>query len=179
MNIGGKIRSLRQMNGMTLEDLATRTDLSKGFLSQVERDLASPSIATLVDLLEALGTTPQQFFSGPDKEQVVFTPENTFESRDDEAGTTIRWLIPNAQKNMMEPILLTLKPGGATPMQDPHRGEEFGHVLSGTVVLIEGIERHRLRRGDSFYIQTRLPHGLQNPGKTEAKVLWISDPPSF
>ena len=62
MIIGGKIRRLRMELQLTQEELADRTELTKGYISQVERDLASPSIATLVDILEALGTTLGEFF---------------------------------------------------------------------------------------------------------------------
>ena len=57
MDIGAKIKRLRLTNGLTLEELANRSELTKGFLSQLERDLTSPSVATLEDILEALGTT--------------------------------------------------------------------------------------------------------------------------
>ena len=63
MIIGEKIRRLRMELQLTQEELADRTELTKGYISQVERDLASPSIATLVDILEALGTTLGEFFA--------------------------------------------------------------------------------------------------------------------
>ena len=62
MDIGKKIRELRTANDLTLEELASRSELTKGFLSQVERNLTSPSISTLEDILEALGTDLSQFF---------------------------------------------------------------------------------------------------------------------
>lgn len=61
MNIGEKIKRLRKKNGLTQEELADRCELTKGFISQIERDLTSPSIATLVDILESLGTNLQEF----------------------------------------------------------------------------------------------------------------------
>ena len=63
MDIGGKIKELRVMTGLTQEELADRSELSKGFISQVERNLTSPSIATLTDILQCLGTNLQEFFS--------------------------------------------------------------------------------------------------------------------
>ncbi|MBR6677758.1 MAG: helix-turn-helix transcriptional regulator, partial [Oscillospiraceae bacterium] len=64
MDIGKSIKKLRLQKELTLEELASRCELSKGFLSQLERDLTSPSIATLEDILEALGTNLAEFFSG-------------------------------------------------------------------------------------------------------------------
>ena len=74
MDIGKRIRQLRIKNDLTLEELASRTELTKGFLSQLERNLASPSIQTLEDITEALGTTMSTFFAEEDDSKVVFTP---------------------------------------------------------------------------------------------------------
>ena len=72
MNIGEKIKHLRVKNGLTQQELANRCELSKGFISQVERDLTSPSIATLVDILECLGTNLKDFFNDNNDEKIVF-----------------------------------------------------------------------------------------------------------
>jgi len=177
--IGAKIRAMRLRLGMTLEEVAARTELSKGFLSQLERDLTSPSIATLVDILECLGTNLKDFFNDAADEKAVFTPEDCFEKEDEEAGTLIRWLIPNAQKNAMEPILITLQPDHEAVMDAPHEGEEFGYVIAGSIYLHQGRTKQKLRRGDSFYIHCRVTHGISNAGKSPAKVIWVADPPSF
>ena len=74
MDIGEKLRQLRQVRGLTQEEMADRCELSKGFISQVERNLASPSIATLTDMLECLGVTLADFFADKGNEKAVFTP---------------------------------------------------------------------------------------------------------
>lgn len=177
--IGRKIKRLRVRLGLTQEELAARTELTKGFISQLENDITSPSIATLMDILEALGTDISAFFNDRSDARVVFTEEDTFEKEDEEAGNVIRWLVPNAQKNALEPILVSIMPGGQTMKLDPHEGEEFGLVLQGTVTLVDGDRKHRVKKGDSFYLHPQGVHWLQNNGKTTAKVLWISTPPSF
>ena len=91
MDIGGKIKGLRLMHGLTMEDLADRTELSKGFISQLERNLTSPSIATLVDILACLGTDLKEFFSDSAGAPVVFDGEDAFEKEDDEAGFKVAW----------------------------------------------------------------------------------------
>jgi transcriptional regulator with XRE-family HTH domain len=80
--------------------------LTKGFISQVERELTSPSIATLVDILESLGTNLQDFFNQEVPEKVVFTKEDVAVKSDPELKSEIGWLVPNAQKNAMEPFLV-------------------------------------------------------------------------
>ena len=110
MNIGEKLKELRIQRNLTQEELADRCELSKGFISQVERDLASPSIATLTDMLECLGSSLKEFFSDDSAEKVVYAPQDMFEKEEEDRKIT--WLVPDAQRNSMEPILLELQPGG-------------------------------------------------------------------
>lgn len=177
MNIGEKIKTRRQSLGLTQSELADRAELSKGFISQLERDLTSPSIATLKDILECLGTDLREFFDEREEEKVAFSSFDLFEKEDEEKS--ILWLVPNAQKNKMEPIRLQLKAGCSTEEDRPHEGEEFGYVLSGTVTLVLGLKRHRIKKGGSFYFKTDAPHRIENTGKKEAEIIWVSTPPMF
>ena len=180
MDIGKRIRSLRIQKGLTQEELADRCELSKGFISQVERNLSSPSIATLTDLLECLGVSLQEFFTDHAEEKSVFTPEDMFVKEDREGlRGSITWLVPDAQKNAMEPILLDLAEGGHSYDMPPHEGEEFGYVLTGSIYLVQGGRKVRVRSGCSFCVHPREEHHLENAGKSRAKVLWVSNPPSF
>lgn len=179
MSIGKQIQQLRLKYGLTQEELANRAELSKGFISQLERDLTSPSIATLMDILECLGTSLPEFFKEEKAEKVVFGPSDVFEKVDESLGTGITWLVPNAQKNRMEPILFTLEPGKQSELDDPHEGEEFGYVLSGVATLSIGGRKYKLKKGDSFYFTPSMAHGLYNHGKTLLRIVWVSTPPSF
>ena len=180
MEIGSKIKRLRVRLGLTQEELAARTELTKGFISQLERDITSPSIATLMDILEALGTNVSEFFSDREDDGVMtYAADDMFIKADEETGVTIRWLVTNAQRNALEPILVTLAPGASTEPDDPHEGEEFGYVLSGVITLVSGEQKRKVRRGDAFYFRPTGVHYLTNTGKSEGKVLWVSTPPSF
>ena len=180
MDIGLSLRQLRLQRGLTQEELADRCELSKGFISQVERNLASPSIATLIDMLECLGTNLSDFFHEKMTEKMVYTPQDMFEKVDEETlHGSITWLVPDAQRNRMEPILITLGPGGQSYAMDPSEGEEFGYVLGGNVDLVMGQEKIRVKTGCSFCIHPLAEHYLKNAGKTTARVLWVSTPPSF
>ena len=178
-NIGNKIRNLRNQNGLTQEELADRSELSKGFISQLERDLTSPSIATLVDILQCLGTNLNEFFSDDEEEQVVFGDEDYFEKKDTDLKNTIEWIIPNAQRNMMEPIRLTLAPGGATYPDLPHEGEEFGYVLQGSVKIHVGNKVYKAKKGESFYFTPHAKHYIEASSSSGARLIWVSTPPSF
>lgn len=177
MEIGQRIKQLRTQNKLTLEELASRCELSKGFISQVERDLTSPSIATLSDIVEALGINLAQFFKEEREEKLVFTQEDFFIDENEEC--TIHWIVPNAQKNDMEPILLDLKPGQKSDIISPHNGEEFGYVLNGKVSLVINNKKYVVKKGQTFYIKGLHDHYILNDTKSDAKVLWVCNPPIF
>ena len=178
MNIGKRIQQYRKKNGLTLAELASRSELSKGFLSQVERDLTSPSIATLSDIVEALGISLAEFFNdAKSQEKFIFKVEDHFD--DDQGGVRVHWIVPNAQKNDMEPILIELDPGQVSTTIEPHSGEEFGYVLQGRLSLYLDGKRHSLKKGQTFYLKGSLSHYLKNDSKSIASVLWVCTPPIF
>jgi len=180
MQIGNKLKRLRLISGMTQEEIADRCELTKGYISQLERDLTSPSIATLQDILDCLGTNLQEFFGEEaDDKQVVFADSDFFVKESSEQGYAIHWIVPDAKKRMMEPIIVEIKPNCSFEEDQPHQGEEFGMVLSGIVYLYLGKERFRLKKGDFFMFKPNKTHVIKNAGKTAAKILWISTPPSF
>lgn len=179
MDIGEKIKRMRIEKQLTQEELANRCELSKGFISQLENNLTSPSIATLIDILEILGTNLREFFNEIDDERISFTKEDMFETEDEDLKYTLKWLIPNSQKNQMEPIIITLSPGGQYKEEKPHEGEEFGYVLSGSIFIHIGDKKSKVKKGESFYFKPRANHFISNSGKTVAKVIWVSTPPSF
>lgn len=177
MNIGHKIKQLRKQKDLTLEELASRCELTKGFLSQLERDISSPSIATLSDILEALGSSLSEFFSEDDNSKIVFNKNDFFV--DERENYSVTWIVPNTQKNEMEPIMVTLPSGGETFEMEPHSGEEFGIVLEGSVCLIVAGKKMTVKKGETFYLQGKESHKIVNENKATAKVLWVSTPPLF
>ncbi len=177
MDIGNKIKQLRIQKGLTLEELASRSELTKGFLSQLERNLTSPSIATLNDIVEALGSSLSEFFREEKEEQIVFRKKDFFV--DEKENCTIHWIVPNTQKNEMEPILLELPTGGTSFVMDPHSGEEFGFVAEGCVTLVCNEKKFVVHKGETFYLSGKSRHYLKNEKKTTAKVIWVSTPPLF
>ncbi len=177
--IGEKIKSLRIKVSLTQEELANRCELSKGFISQLERDLTSPSIATLIDILECLGTDLKEFFNNDIDEKIVFGKEDFFSQENIELGHKIDWIIPNAQKNSMEPIILNIMPNGTSSTYSPSECEIFGYVLNGNVNLKIGSESYKVKKGESFYHKANASYSIENNGKIEAKLIYVSTPPSF
>ena len=177
MEIGQKIKELRLKNGLTLEVLASRSELRKGFLSQLERELSSPSITTLSDILEALGVNLSDFFLQEKPAKNVFTKDDFFvDQRED---YKVSWIIPNAQKNSMEPIIVEINKGQQSMIIEPHDGEEFGYVLSGSVSIVFDDVKQNVKTGETFYLYGNREHYLLNTAKGKAVVLWITNPPIF
>ena len=177
MDIGNKLKELRVLKGLTQEELADRSELSKGFISQLERNLTSPSITTLMDILQCLVTSIGEFFNEAPDEQIVFGKQDYFVKVDTEYKNEIKWIIPNAQKNTIEPIYLTLQAGGSTCPDTPHEGEEFGYVLQGAVSIHLGNKTYKAKKGESFYYTADKTHFLSS--KNGATLIWVSSPPSF
>lgn len=177
MELGIKIKDLRLKKGLTQEELASRCELTKGYISQLENDLTSPSITTLTDILTSLGTTLNEFFTDDDDEQINFSSEDYF-VKEDEHGKII-WLVPTAQKNAMEPIRLELNVGEETEHDIPHEGEEFGYVLKGDIILHLGKREVKLKKDESFYFKADKTHYISNKGNERAEVIWLSCPPNF
>lgn len=176
--IGEKIRNLRNQNGLTQEELADRTELTKGFISQLERGLTAPSVSTLLDIVECLGTNLSDFFHEENDLQIVYHKEDYFE-KEDENHNSINWLIATAQSRSLEPILVQLQPGQSMPEDKPHEGEEFGYVLEGEIYLNYGEEIYTVGKGDSFLFPANKKHKISSACKKVSSILWISSPPSF
>jgi len=174
MAIGEKIKRLRIQNGLTQEELAAKSELSKGFISQLERDITSPSISTLVNILESLGTNLKDFFNERTQEKIVFCPEDFFVAVNKDLHIEKKWVVPTYRKNLLEPTLVELEIGGQTEEEDPHGGEEFGFVLSGIVKIHIGDKKYEARKGESFYFRPMMTHYISNAGKEKATVLWVS-----
>ena len=160
LKIGEKIKRLRKANNLTQEELANRAYLTKGFISQLERDLTSPSIVTLKSILDVLGEELADFFRDVKHEKVLFDKKAR--------------VISSTSTEQME-----VEPGASTETHLGHEGEEFGFLLQGRVTLWVDKEAYRMRKGDCFYFASDKEHRLHNSGKTTAKLLWIVSPPVF
>lgn len=179
MTLGEKVRNLRHKMGLTQEELAERSDLTKGFISQLENNNSSPSVDTLEGIVAALGLTMAEFFSEQQNVPVVYSQADRLQSEYDQLGLLIHWLVPSAQKNMMEPTLMELKPGGQSKSYNPFEGESFGYVLSGKLVLHFGEEEYELKTGECFYFAADRVFQLENRSKSSAQWLWVMTPPNF
>ena len=177
MDIGAKIRDLRLASDLTQEELAERADLTKGFISQLERDLTSISLDSFMDILAALNVNITEFFA-TDTTPVVFTKDDRA-NLEEQGVNSFTLLIPGATNRRMEPALVTLKEGEKTPALDPFQGEEFGFVLQGRVAVHLGKAVYKIKEGECFYFNAGKEHHLENIWKRDAVILWVTSPPYF
>lgn len=179
MEIGSKIRNLRLKMGLTQEELAERSDLTKGFISQVERDHSSPSVDTLDAIVRALGSNLTEFFRETAREPVVYPASRAVVLRDGERGNAMHFLVSNAQQLDMEPVLVELSPGGRSRTYSPYEGQVFGFVLAGSIRLHLDAEIFPVNAADSFYFSADRRFFVENQGPVDAQLLWILSPPNF
>ncbi|MCX4791665.1 MULTISPECIES: cupin domain-containing protein [unclassified Streptomyces] len=179
--IGQHLRRERLERGFTLEKLAEKTGLSRSYLSNVERDVNSPTINTLRTIVDALGTTLSQLFHAIDRERRVLTrPDQRVElTRAGVEGVTYTLLNPK-HGGKLEMMTLEVAPG-ASSGDNPHShsGEEVGLLLSGELdYWVDGV-RYRLQPGDCVSFDSSVPHRYSNPGDVPAVCVWSETPPGF
>lgn len=189
LSLGAKIRQHRKARRLTLAELAERCDISPSFLSQIERDQANPSIATLHTITQVFGLTLAMFFEEPKETKGQVRGNGTFAKvvRADQRklliypGSGIRneLLSPDLQRAIQ--MMRVVIPPGADTGQVPlvHEGEECGFVLQGQIEIWVGDENYVLGPGDTIYQDSTVPHRSRNIGDTEAIIVTAITPPSF
>ena len=180
LQLGPRIRALRQARRLTLRDVADRAGVTESFLSQVERDVTSPSIATVHRIAGALDLSIAQLFADePSPGRIVRR-----EARRRIAYPGLKAVDEFLTSNMagrLQVILSTIEPGGGTG-EEPYThdsDEEVVVVLKGILDLWVADEHYVLREGDAITFPSRLPHWNVNRGDERATVLFCVTPPSF
>lgn len=175
MEIGNKIKRLRLKKGLTQEELAERTDLTKGHISQLERDLNSPSIETLFTLLEVLGTSPKDFFDDSEKnKKVVFTKNEQIVYSDAELKYKIRWLVPRSNEKEMDPVQIEFDELGQFKLFEPSSSETFIFVQTGKLKIELGNSNYTASKGDTVYYEASEQHRLTNIHKGKTAIILVA-----
>jgi len=180
--VGGRLRALRKSRSWTLKDLAERTNLSRSFVSQVERGVSSVSFASLHTLCRALGVSLAEFFDGashPVDQSLTYQQQHVIHLNDNIAGVTLsdaaisfRFLSTSFPARQYEAMLGEIAPGYDFP-PSTHMGEEFGYVLEGRLHLTIGSEGYNLGPGDSYHFASTTPHGYRVEGEDTVRILWV------
>ena len=179
MKIGERLRRLRMVNSLTQEELASRADLTTGFISQLENDATSPSIATLKGIVDVFGVIMQEFFSEEPDQEIVFGRDARVQATADGDDFKVELLVPGAQNRGMDPVLVSLEPGAEMDEQPIHEGEEFGYVIAGKLQLKLDDKVYTVGKDECFYFASDRRHSVKNVGKGAAKLLWVVTPPTF
>ena len=179
--VGQRIRDLRRARAMSLEAVAARTELSIGFLSQIERGLSSPSLRVLATLADVLGVGIAGLFGT--REDAATAPD-AIVTRERQRAQLNLWrtviskqlLSPAGSEGRLNLFLVHMEPGGSTGDElYTHDGEEAGLVIEGEMKLTVDAESWTLKHGDSFRFASRRPHRFSNPsGDSKAVVLWVN-----
>lgn len=175
-SLGATFRHLRKQQGISIQELARKSGVSVGMISQIERDLANPSMRVLTAIRRALNISMQAMFSDdqPDPRE-----EPPFVRRADnrpfiDLGTLQKELLTSGGNHNLQIMILTISPGassGNTALSYP--AEKGGLVLEGELVLSVNHREARLVQGDSFVFDSALEHGFRNESDRPARVLWV------
>ena len=151
------------------------------YLSQIEHDKASPSIASLKRIANALGARIVDFFLDDDEnhEPVVWGPETWVKMSLPRWKADIRQMLRGVKHRQMQPFYTTIAPGGGTREDYWHTGEEFGLVLEGLLTLTVGKDTYQVPAGSSFYYSSTVSHAWTNDQEVPCTVIWIVTPPSW
>lgn len=170
--LGRRLRAVREQHRLTIDQVASFTGLSKGFLSRVERDLTSPSVASLVAICQVLGVPPGQMLEVPETEMVVLEDAPAVSLGGD--GITEKLLTPPGQRNVQ--IIHAVVEGGGRGEEELYTMDciaESLHILEGEFVLVTSDAEFRMKQGDTVTLPGSEPHTWYNPTEDTAKVLWI------
>jgi transcriptional regulator with XRE-family HTH domain len=180
VDLGARIRALRLARRSTLRQLAAEAAVTESFLSQVERGVASPSIASVQRIARALGATIAELFEADERAGSLVRVHERRRIVYQGLGAVDEFLT-RATDGRLQVILSTIEPGGGTG-DEPYThesDEEVVIVLEGSLDLWVGPEHYRLEAGDAVTHSSRIPHRNTNPGPGIARVLFCSTPPSY
>ena len=176
--LGETVRLLRQRAGLSIQDVATKTGLSNGMISQLERARAMPSIRTLRLLSIALEVPISYFFETSDPAadvQRYIVRKNSRRLLRLTASGVVKEALTPADKGQLELYELTLNPGASSGTDFlQHNGEKAGYILSGSLRLWLDNQAHLLEAGDSFRFPSIVPHMFDNPTQQAARVIWVT-----
>ena len=174
--VGARVRSLRRERGLTIEQLAAATGLTKGFISQLERDRTAPSLSSIARICDALGVRLSHIFEAEPPPALVRRHERAVA---DAAFSTRSYLLSSREEPRFQVIESEVAPAaGAGDELSSLPGEvEFVYVLEGILELRVSEETHVLAAGDAITYRLGKPHTWRNASNSKPlRVLWVSVP---
>jgi len=181
INIGEKIKKLRKEKEMSIAELANKSDLSSSLISQIERNMVTPSIVSLWKIAQSLEVSVGYFF-----DEEVKDIANPIVRRNERKkiiasnnNAMYELLSPDLNRKI-EFLYITIKPGDYSSKDlVTHEGEECGIVIKGRLMVKMKDKEYILEEGDSIYFDSTIPHKYINIGDEECISIWAMTPPSF
>jgi transcriptional regulator with XRE-family HTH domain len=181
-SLGPILREARKRQHLTLQQVANRAALSVSYLSQIERNLLTPSVDTLKRIAKALGIATSELIApdtGAGRAMVsVLRRDQRRRVTFPQSSISYELLVPDFRRRASA-MWLTAEPGGESGPEHTHEGEDIVVVLQGQLTVEVAGKPHELRAGDSICFNSELPHRWCNRGKQVAKAIWMSSPPYF
>ncbi|MFH1023195.1 MAG: cupin domain-containing protein [Planctomycetota bacterium] len=180
--IGSRLNALRRRKGVSLRALSRSTGVAPSFLSAIEREANSVSVAKLKTILDGLGVSLSEFFShpSPPAAKVVYRRKELSEISGSKAGLLYLEVAAGRPGRALQLILESYARGADTgPGLYRHEAEEAGVVLKGKLELTVDNEIFVLGPGDAYYFDSRHPHRFRNVGKGAVQAVSVNTPPSF
>lgn len=176
INLGTKLKELRQSLSLTQLEVAESLGLTKGYISQIEKNTTSPNTKIFFNLLDLYGITPSEFFGSKEKEEVVVI--NKYDEMDMGKDEDLKYEFTNLLNthSSFDCQILIIEASGRTPTLPKQIGEEFGYILTGKIDLIFDQKRYTLEKGDSFYFPTLEEHHFKNNYTKDVKLIWFKTP---
>lgn len=180
MDIGKKIKELREARNLNIKKLSELVECTPSLISQLERGKTDPSISMLKKIAEALSVNIVDFFmKSINDEDIVTGRDGRIDIQLKRWDARIQSLVKNVTNKKMQPFYTVIKPGGGSHGMYSHEGEEFGYILQGELELMLNDKIHKVRKDESFYFSSQIPHNWGNSGKEDAVVIWVITPPTF
>lgn len=181
INIGEKIKKLRKEKGMSIAELAEQSQLSPGLISQIERNIVTPTIVSLWKIAQSLQVSIGYFFDEDIKDlpNPVVKKNNRKKMIISNNSAIYELLSPDLNRKI-EFLYITLKAGDYSSKDFvTHEGEECGIVIKGRLMVKMKDKEYILEEGDSIYFDSTIPHRYINIGDEECISIWAMTPPSF
>lgn len=189
LNVGARLKLARTSRRMSQRELARKSGVTNGLISQIEQNQSSPSVSSLKRILDAIPMSMSEFFADdfPTTRQIFYTvaelrelnPFKVFPESGVSDGISLRQ-VGNSALHTIQMLHERYEPGSGTgETLYTHQGEEVGIVVEGQIELTVGDETRVLSAGDAYLFDSRVPHGFRNPGDEDCVIISACTPPSF
>jgi len=180
INVGERVKQVREERELTLTDISQRTGLDVAFLAQIENGSIAPPLGTVIKLAKALDLKMGYFISGEEDRPYTIVRKNDrkvvsrYSSKKGQYyGYGYESLAPHKKDRHMEPFLISLEPSKTDEERSSHDGQEFIYVLEGAMEVRLGEEVHILEAGDSIYHDSTVPHLVKSHGSEVTRILAV------